>query len=173
MTRRVVGFTLVFYLCSMAPFDAGAVLAWTLVLRGVVSALRARDAASAAARVADPRPVPVAVPRFAQGAMGRESVGAAPALRMVSNWADRCLRPGGQRGGTPTIARYLVIVARDRPELWRDFRLTYGHADEVEILLDRRESPQRAVSQHDRHRRSPTRRGSEVAGQGFCVIPQA
>ena len=67
--------------------------------------------------------------------------------------------------------RYLVIVSRDRPELVQELRSTYGQAEEVEILLDRRQTPRRwTVPGNEAERRTTNRLG--VDGQGFFVIPQ-
>ena len=67
--------------------------------------------------------------------------------------------------------RYLVIVSRDRPELVQELRSTYGQAEEVEILLDRRQAPRHwTVPGTEAERRAAIRLG--VEGQGFVVIPQ-
>jgi len=173
MARRVLGFAALFYFCSIAPFQAGAALAWIVVLFGLMSAFRTRDSDVALSRVASPRPVPVAGPEFAPRPSGRRGVAGVPSCQNRSEWADLCLHFCVHRGGTPSLSRYLVIVARERPELWRDLRLTYGPSDEVEILLDRREPPRQTLPRTDRDRRSSLRRHTEVAGQGFWVICRA
>jgi hypothetical protein len=68
--------------------------------------------------------------------------------------------------------RYLVIVSRDRPELVQELRSTYGQSEEVEILLDRRQTPRRTLSRNDADRRSTLRLDAEVEGHGFFVTPQ-
>jgi len=37
------------------------------------------------------------------------------------------------------MERWLVIIARDRPELWVTWASFYGGAEKVEVLLDRRQ----------------------------------
>jgi hypothetical protein len=69
------------------------------------------------------------------------------------------------------VDRYLVIVSRERPELVQELRSTYVHSGEVEILLDRRQAPQRTLPWNAADRRSATRLGTVVEGQGFFVIP--
>ena len=68
--------------------------------------------------------------------------------------------------------RYLVIVSRDRPELVQELRSTYGQSEEVEILLDRRQTPRPTLPRNDADRRSTLQLGAEVEGQGFFVTPQ-
>ena len=68
--------------------------------------------------------------------------------------------------------RYLVIVSRDRPELVQELRSTYGQSEEVEILLDRRQTPRQTLPRKDADRRSTLQFGAEVEGQGFFVTPQ-
>ena len=169
MARRVLGFTVLFCLCSIAPFQAGAVLAWMVVLFGFVSALVARDSAVALTRVVSSRPSPVAGSGFASRPSGR---GASPSYSAPreSGCVGLYLVPRTHRGRVPSVGRSLLIVARERPELWRDLILTYGPADELEILLDRRGTRHWAGPRTDSERRSSLHRVTEVVGQGFYVI---
>jgi hypothetical protein len=65
------------------------------------------------------------------------------------------------------MERFFIIVARDRPELLRDLTAVYGHASEVEIVLDRR-------TRHDWARPGMDRRTpqdlKDLEAQGFMVI---
>ncbi|MBP1775393.1 MAG: hypothetical protein H6Q86_1399 [candidate division NC10 bacterium] len=66
----------------------------------------------------------------------------------------------------------LVIIARDRPDLWMTWAAFYGGAATVEVLVDRRQGlpcPKRA----DRpDRRAHLNRESELQDRGFLVIPR-
>lgn len=68
--------------------------------------------------------------------------------------------------------RWLVIVARDRPELWTTWACFYGGAERISILFDRRQGqPKTATGDRpDRRVRSP--RDRDLQERGFLVIPQ-
>jgi hypothetical protein len=66
--------------------------------------------------------------------------------------------------------RWLVIVARDQPELWATWTCFYGGAERVEICFDRRQGQPRPGDRPDRRARSPHERGLQE--RGFLVIPQ-
>jgi hypothetical protein len=78
---------------------------------------------------------------------------------------------GDQRKGG-AVRRHLVIVARDRPDLWVTWAAFYGGAERVEVLLDRRQGPARPRGQQP-ERRGRTPRGTALQERGFLVIPQA
>jgi len=68
------------------------------------------------------------------------------------------------------MARYLVIIARDRPELLGTLAVIYGQKGEVEIHFDRRQG-QAWTGQGDRpDRRVPRHRHTDLRKQGFLVI---
>ncbi|MBP2672477.1 MAG: hypothetical protein H6Q85_2543 [candidate division NC10 bacterium] len=170
MARRVLGFTVLFYVCTIAPFQVGAALAWIVVLSGLVSALVARDSSVALSRVASSRLSPVSGSGFAYRPSGRRGVDPPHSPPRGSDCVGLYLVPRAHRGGASAVGRSLIIVARERPELWRDLMLTYGATDEVEILIDRRVVSHWTEPGTDRDRRSSLRRRTEVTGQGFCVI---
>ena len=70
------------------------------------------------------------------------------------------------------MERLLIIVARDRPELFQELSSTYGPSGDVEILLDRRQAPRRTFSRTVAARQAPIRLGPRVEGEGFFVIPR-
>ena len=65
------------------------------------------------------------------------------------------------------MERFLIIVARDQPELLRDLTKVYGHAEDVEIIVDRRKRPGWAWPGVDR--RDPLGR-AELETHGMLVI---
>jgi len=68
------------------------------------------------------------------------------------------------------MASYLVIVARDRPDLLGRLAVIYGQKGEVEIYFDRRHG-QSWTGRGDRpDRRAPRHRVSVLRKQGFLVI---
>ena len=70
------------------------------------------------------------------------------------------------------MGRYLVIIARDRPDLWVTWAAFYGGAATVEVLVDRRQGrpcPKRG----DRpDRRAQRTRESDLQERGVLVIPR-
>ncbi len=65
------------------------------------------------------------------------------------------------------MERFLIIVARDHPELLRHLTRVYGRAEDVEIVLDRRTRPGGAWPGVDR--RDPLD-SAELETHGFLVI---
>ncbi len=81
------------------------------------------------------------------------------------------VNPGRRRG-------YLVIVARDRPDLLRHLRKALADWPDAEVVSDRRygarwqwgqsrESPQRGVE-----RRRPLSRETDVHSRAFLIVPR-
>lgn len=70
------------------------------------------------------------------------------------------------------MGRSLVIIARDRPEVWLTWATFYGGAESVQLILDRRHAPPgtRRVGHADR--RAQRTRNSDLQERGFVVIPQ-
>jgi hypothetical protein len=69
------------------------------------------------------------------------------------------------------MPRWLVIIARDRPELWVTWTSFYGGAGEVELVVDRRLSqPWTGGDRPDR--RTPSNREIDLQERGFLVIPR-
>ena len=67
------------------------------------------------------------------------------------------LMASGRTIRSPVVApvmRHALIVARDRPDLYADFRLHFARSGNVEVLVDRRTADRR---QRD-ERRLPNRR---------------
>jgi hypothetical protein len=68
--------------------------------------------------------------------------------------------------------RWLVIIARDRPELWVTWASFYGGGVAVEVLLDRRQGQAGSGSGEGRERRVRPSRDTELRRRGFLVIPR-
>jgi hypothetical protein len=70
------------------------------------------------------------------------------------------------------MLQWLVIIARDRPELWATWACLYGGAQRFEIILDRRQGQAGTATgdRPDRRVRSPGE--SDVQERGFLVIPR-
>ena len=64
---------------------------------------------------------------------------------------------------------YLVIVSRDRPELFQQLTVAHGHKAEVKILLDRRKARHR---EYRANRRSSRRATTDFGPQGFLLIQE-
>ncbi len=70
------------------------------------------------------------------------------------------------------MAHGLIIVSRDRPELFRTLVATSSQTGVVEILFDRRQGqPGTATGDHP-DRRAPSSRDTLLRELGFIVIPQ-
>jgi len=68
------------------------------------------------------------------------------------------------------MTRYLIIIARDRPELLGTLAVIYGQKGEVEIYFDRRQA-QPGTGTGDRpDRRTPPHRDRVLHSRGFLVI---
>jgi hypothetical protein len=65
------------------------------------------------------------------------------------------------------MERFLIIVARDHPDLLRHLTRVYGHAEDVEIVLDRRTRPGGAWLGVDRR---DSLDSAELETHGFLVI---
>ena len=70
------------------------------------------------------------------------------------------------------MRRWLVIIARDRPELWVTWASFYGGAEAVEVLVDRRQGHSWTDPQNRPERRTLSHRDTDLRKQGFLVIPQ-
>jgi len=68
--------------------------------------------------------------------------------------------------------RWLVIISRDRPELWLTWASFYGGAARVEVLFDRRQGPAGIASGERRERRARPDCDTELQQRGFLVIPK-
>jgi hypothetical protein len=68
------------------------------------------------------------------------------------------------------MASYLVIIARDRPELLGTLAVIYGQKGEVEIHFDRRQGQAWTAPGDRPDRRAPRHRDSVLRKQGFLVI---
>ncbi len=62
--------------------------------------------------------------------------------------------------------RYLIVVSRERLDLWSDIIQRYNQTEGLEILLDRREH-QPAMDEAPRRRRSKM----TLAPNSFMVVP--
>jgi hypothetical protein len=68
--------------------------------------------------------------------------------------------------------RYLIIVARDRPELFGTLASIYGQKGEVEICFDRRRE-QSETERGDRpDRRAQPHLDAKLLAFGYIVIPR-
>ena len=65
--------------------------------------------------------------------------------------------------------RYLIVVARERAELWQELSQRHVGAAEVEVILDRRE---RRGAWGVAERRAPLREDTDLARQAFVVVPR-
>ncbi len=66
--------------------------------------------------------------------------------------------------------RYLVIIARDRPDLLGRLATIYGQKGEVEILFDRRRGQAWVGRGDPPDRRTAARRDADLQKRGFLVI---
>jgi len=70
------------------------------------------------------------------------------------------------------MGRYLIIIARDRPDLLGRLAVIYGQKGEVEIHFDRRHAQPRHGRRNRPERRASTHRDSVLQQQGFFVVRQ-
>ena len=70
------------------------------------------------------------------------------------------------------MRRWLVIIARDRPELWGTWASFYGSAGEVEVLYDRRQGLPWPERGDGLDRRTQPDRDTDLQERGFRVIPR-
>jgi len=74
------------------------------------------------------------------------------------------------------VAKYLFIVAWDRPELWDYWRRWFSGMEEVQVILDRRRGERRQAGQaHEPERRRSDRRRQpgiedELRTVGFAIV---
>jgi len=73
----------------------------------------------------------------------------------------------------PGVEAYLVVIARDRPELWVTWAAFYGGAAQVEVLVDRRQGLSCPRRGDRRDRRAQRTRDSDLQVRGVLVIPRA
>ena len=71
------------------------------------------------------------------------------------------------------MGRYLVIIARDRPDLWVSWAAFYGGARKVDVLFDRRHRLPCPRSGERPERRARSSRDSDLQERGVLVIPRA
>ena len=71
------------------------------------------------------------------------------------------------------MRRWLVIIARDRPELWLTWAAFYGGAETVEVLFDRRQEQPDAQTEARVDRRNRSRRDSDLTQRGHLVISRS
>jgi hypothetical protein len=70
------------------------------------------------------------------------------------------------------MRQWLVIIARDRPELWVTWASFYGGAEQVEVLFDRRQGQSWPGTGGRADRRTQPHRETELLERGFLVISQ-
>lgn len=68
--------------------------------------------------------------------------------------------------------RWLVIIARDRPELWASWTCFYGGAKRMEVHFDRRQGQAGTERQDGAERRARPTGDTELEERGFLVIPR-
>ena len=66
--------------------------------------------------------------------------------------------------------RWLVIIARDRPELWATWTCVYGSPERTEVHFDRRKGQAGAGTEGGPDRRARPNSDTELDGRGFLVI---
>jgi hypothetical protein len=68
--------------------------------------------------------------------------------------------------------RWLVIIARDRPELWATWTCLYGGAERMEVHFDRRQVQGGTGRADAPERRARPKGDVELQERGFLVIPR-
>jgi hypothetical protein len=68
--------------------------------------------------------------------------------------------------------RWLVIVARDRPELWATWTCVYDGAERIAIYFDRRQGQPWTGTGDRPDRRARPNRDTDLQDHGFLVIPR-
>ena len=68
--------------------------------------------------------------------------------------------------------RYVIIVSRDRPDLWETLAIVYSRQAQVEIRFDRRRGEPWTGTGDRPDRRAATHRDSVLREQGFLAILQ-
>jgi hypothetical protein len=70
------------------------------------------------------------------------------------------------------MRRHLVIIARDRPEVWLSWATFYGGAESVRLVLDRRQAPPQTPPAGHAERRTPSPNPAALQERGFLVVPE-
>ena len=76
------------------------------------------------------------------------------------------------------MVRYLLIVARNQPDLWRYLKGNFAGDEKVEVILDRRRGERRQRSQpHEPDRRQAERRrppslDRDLTYRSFVIVRQ-
>jgi len=70
------------------------------------------------------------------------------------------------------MQQWLVIVARDRPDLWVAWAAFYGGAETVEVLVDRRQGQPGTERQDRSDRRTHPPCDTDLQARGLLVIPR-
>lgn len=70
------------------------------------------------------------------------------------------------------MQRYLVIIARDRPEVWLTWATFYGGAAPVRLVLDRRQAPPQMRAAGHADRRTLPHNPAALQERGFLVISE-
>ena len=82
-----------------------------------------------------------------------------------------CAGDAASRGGVE-MAHGLIIVSRDRPELFRALVASSSQTGVVEVLFDRRQGPPGTTAGDHPDRRAHPDRDTRLRELGFIVIPQ-
>jgi hypothetical protein len=98
-------------------------------------------------------------------------------IRVMTNLADV---NGADTSGVAHAAsgrnremwRWLVIIERDRPELWLTWTCLYGGAERIAILVDRRQGQPGTTTGDRPDRRARSAHESDLQKRGFLVISQ-
>ena len=70
------------------------------------------------------------------------------------------------------MGQWLVLIARDRRDLWVSWAAFYGGAGTVEVLFDRRQGHSGAGTGDRRDPRAGWSRDRDLQECGFLVIPR-
>ena len=70
------------------------------------------------------------------------------------------------------MRRWLVIIARERLDLWVTWGCFYGGAERIDILFDRRHGPPRSGTGDCPDRRARSPHDHNLRARGFLVSPQ-
>jgi hypothetical protein len=82
-----------------------------------------------------------------------------------------CAGDAALRGGWE-MAHGLIIVSRDRPELFRTLVASSSQTGVVEVLFDRRQGSPGSTTRDHPDRRAHPDRDTRLRELGFIVIPQ-
>jgi hypothetical protein len=82
-----------------------------------------------------------------------------------------CAGDAASRGGGD-MAHGLIIVSRDRPELFQTLLASSSRTGVVEVLYDRRQGPPGTTTGDHPDRRAHPDRDTRLRELGFIVIPQ-